>query len=290
MILKELQSKSNFTSTERNLADYILSHAQEVVHMNQNVLADAAFVSPACISRFCRKLECKNYRDFKLCLIKELQDVNGKVIDMNYPFQPGDTLEDIARSLYSANVSGLKSCMETLDPAVIASIARDIILKGCIDVYGVGVTVSAAVQFREYMSRIGYPTHIYDNIYEQELRVLTNDATHMAIIISYSGKTRSIVEAARILYQRGSWILLITANRFSEMAKYAKYVLTINSGEQLSISGKLGMFSSLTSVSYLLNVIYAYVFVEDYDKHKKYLEQTAKYQLGFFEGRSDLSY
>ena len=56
MIIEKLQEKLGFTSTEELLANYILTHADDVTQMTVREVADAVFVSPPTVSRLCQKL------------------------------------------------------------------------------------------------------------------------------------------------------------------------------------------------------------------------------------------
>lgn len=56
MIIEKLQEKLGFTSTEELLANYILTHADDVTQMTVREVADAVFVSPSTVSRLCQKL------------------------------------------------------------------------------------------------------------------------------------------------------------------------------------------------------------------------------------------
>ncbi len=51
MILEELKNRDKFTTTEYELVKFVLNAPSEVIHMNQEELAQAAYVSPSAISR-----------------------------------------------------------------------------------------------------------------------------------------------------------------------------------------------------------------------------------------------
>ncbi len=282
MLLKDLKEKKNFTGTEKELAAFISENAAKAVAMNQETLAAEAYVSPSAISRFVKKMGFAKYNDFKVALAKELEAFEGKAPDNNFPFDRNDTPSRIAKNIYHSSLSGMKQIIEDFDEDLIKAICHDIEKKKAIDIYGVGSSANSAYLFAEYMTRISHPCFIHDNFSDHMLRAsLDND--YFKILISHSGKLSYMIDIAGQLKEKNKDFLFITANRMSPIVKYAKYCIYLNSGENLSLSGKLGMFSSQSMECFVLNIIYSCVFADDYDKNAERLERSALYQSGAFE-------
>ena len=62
---------AGLTETETRLANYLLSHSGEVIHMNVKEFSAACGSSPAAVVRFSRKLGFKGFTDLKLDLARE---------------------------------------------------------------------------------------------------------------------------------------------------------------------------------------------------------------------------
>ena len=278
MILKDMVNKRNLTSTEQQLAVFIYNNALKVIHMNQNDLAEAAYVSPATISRFCRKMNCQNYGDFKVLLASEIEASGGKVIDNNIPFASDATLKEIADNIYSSCTSSLKNNRDKLNEDVINRIVKEIICKKTIDIYATGTSAACCVPFSENMSRISYMTYIHSNQADHSFYTSLNYDSYK-IIVSHSGKLAALVDLSKQMREQNVPYLLITANRFSPMAAGAEEVYYLNTEEELTLAGKIGMFSSHASLLYIMNVIYSAVFVRDYAKNIQKTEKSALHQL-----------
>ena len=270
--------KKSLTSTERQLAEYIYNNALEVIHMNQNELAYAAFVSPATISRFCRKMNCQKYGDFKVLLASEIEASGGKIIDNNFPFGPDASVKEIADNIYTSNTSSLKANHDKLDEALINRIVDGITKKKVIDIYATGSSSACCMPFSENMSRISYMTYVHSNSADHTFYTSINYDSYK-MIVSHSGKLSSMIDVAEQMKEQNIPYLLITANRFSPMVTGADLVYFLDTGEELTLSGKIGMFSSSVSLLYILNVIFSAVFVRDYEKNIQKSEKTAAYQL-----------
>ena len=281
MLLKEMIKKSNLTSTEKQLAVYIVNNSLEVVHMNQNELAEAAFVSPAAISRFCRKMNCGNYSDFKVMLARDIESTKGKVIDNNYPFAADADIKTIAESICSANEYALKSCYDKLDEKKITRIVDDIIRTKGIDIYAIGASAACCLPFCESMVRINIPTYVHSNMTDQLIYNSFGNGFYK-IIVSHSGKVEQLVDIADMLNAEKVPFLFISANRFSPITTKCSLAYIVETDEELSISGKIGMFSSQAVFSYLLNIIFCGVFSRNYDENLQKLEKTAALQQKAF--------
>ena len=91
------------------------------------------------------------------------------------------------------------------------------------------------------------------------------DESHCAIIISYSGQTREMVEVAEIYHKRNIPFISITCMAENSISRLADVHLYLSSREMLHI--KIGDFASTTSLKYLFDILYAGVFSYDYKKN-----------------------
>ena len=66
------QEIRSFNELEMSIYNYILSNKEKVVYMKIRDLADGAHVSTTTVLRFCKKVGCEGYSEFKLRLKQEL--------------------------------------------------------------------------------------------------------------------------------------------------------------------------------------------------------------------------
>jgi DNA-binding MurR/RpiR family transcriptional regulator len=78
VILKIKEMFNDFTTTEEKIANYILNNKEKVIQLSVKELAQAADSSPASVVRFCKKINYQGYQDFKIALIKDLQDFENE--------------------------------------------------------------------------------------------------------------------------------------------------------------------------------------------------------------------
>lgn len=116
-----------------NIAEYIIRHTEAVVHMKLDELADACYVSPATISRFCRFFGLDNFTELRLACRKEL-DMGAWRKDIvlqpakgyenlyeqfnNFAKIVGDKLEQVAKNLNTDEIKWLVEKIAETDEVV----------------------------------------------------------------------------------------------------------------------------------------------------------------------------
>ena len=70
---------ASFNELETSIYNYITQNSEKVVYMRIRELADETHVSTASILRFCRKVNCEGFSEFKVKLKMHLEN-NQKTI------------------------------------------------------------------------------------------------------------------------------------------------------------------------------------------------------------------
>lgn len=85
------------------------------------------------------------------------------------------------------------------------------------------------------------------------------------VLISYSGETESLLKIAEKLRRRKIPTIVLTSFGDNSLSNMFETVIRLSTREKLVEN--LGNFSSLLSVSFVLDVMYASVFQRAYSKH-----------------------
>ncbi|MGM9946933.1 MurR/RpiR family transcriptional regulator [Floccifex sp.] len=269
MVLEILMKKENLTPNEIQVADFILSNIDEFSELSLNELANLTFVSPPTITRLCKKVGCKNYSSFKVKVMEEYTVRNKmlKSIDLNYPFSKMDEKEDIIQNIADISISAIESAKNNFNYTVIDQVIHEIIKTHCIDIYASGMSAKVAGLFVEKMNRIGYNTNLILGSSSKKYRANSSTQHQFAMIVSYSGLTRSITDCVELLSHSRTKTFLITGNRLSPLVSKVNYVYYMEMDEDISIGNKIDGFAGLIMLHFILDSIYALLFARDYDKH-----------------------
>ena len=273
-LLKKIELANNFSSVERILGKYVLENGEKVLNMSTKELAKATFTSPASIVRFCRKLEYEGYNDFKIALAAQLQysRLSNDDINANYPFKGTDSVYTVDSNIANLSKESIDITMKNLDLEELRLVVLMITKAKVIDIYGVSGPLRIASDFQYKMFRIGKDVRISQMINEQLFQAAQSTSEHLAILISYSGETEEVIEAAKILYRRKIPAIAITSFGENRLVKYTQRVLYLNSSE--FIYSKIATFSSTLSLHLLLDIIYGCVFSKNYEDNLNYKIET----------------
>lgn len=190
----------SLNETELEVYKYITKNRTEVLNMKIRDLADAAHVSTTTVLRFCKKIGCGGYAEFKLKYKMELsktevaKDYNDVHTMLQY-FKRIDT-EDFDNELNK--------------------VAELIYERSNVIFLGIGTSGILAKYGARFFSNIGkFSQHIDDPFYPVPNRYLDDS---VVIILSVSGETRETIDQMHNFLNRKSVILSITNTNVNTIA------------------------------------------------------------------------
>lgn len=139
---------------------------------------------------------------------------------------------------------------------------------------GVSINLQLALDFKYKLSRINRLVEIQTFQQQQLLSAARSKPNHCALILSYTGETREVLEVAEILHTTKTPIISITSMGNNSLAQASDLVLNIVTKEKMY--SKIGQFSSRTSILMILDFLYAGIFEKDYEENIKYIDRVNK--------------
>lgn len=109
-LIHDLRSLETLTERETGLRDYILAHPEDVQGLSSRQLGEITYTSAATVTRFCQKLGCDGWPDFKLRFVSELRSGHGMESDMDVELS---AQENIVTLLHKTNDSYIKALENT---------------------------------------------------------------------------------------------------------------------------------------------------------------------------------
>lgn len=266
-IMTQLEFELDFSSSEKQLARYILNNGEKVITLSIKELAKHTYTSPATIVRLCHKLGLEGYADFKIKYSAELQfdRHSSHRIDVNFPFVKEDSSYQIAHKLASLHQEAIEDTLKLLDFEQLENIVKAITKAKNIYIFGSGNSTLAGLSFQHKMMRIKKLVEVKLIPGEQVFMAYAINPEDIAIIISYSGETQDIITTAQLLKSKKTPIIGITSVGDNQLSKYCTYIL--NTGSREKIFSKIAPFSSKTSIEYILDIVFSCYFKLNYDKN-----------------------
>ena len=124
-----------FRASERQVAEYILAHASEVINLPITELAEQAGVSEATVVRMCKKVGFRGFQELKIALAMENVP---PVKAVHEEIQEGDDLETAMRKVFLANIRSLEATLNVLSVRELARAVDAIDAAERVYLFGVG--------------------------------------------------------------------------------------------------------------------------------------------------------
>lgn len=192
---------SNLNDTELIVYNYIIKNVNKVLNMNIRELALESHVSTATITRFCHKLDCDGFVEFKIELkrfneINKMPEIDDEITMLNQFFE------------YSKG----KEFHDNINEAVDYIVDSNFIV--CL---GVGQSGSMARYAARFFSNIGY----YSQYIDDPFYPAPTDQFEKCLLIAFSnsGETREVIDQLRLYRGVQSKIIAITNESNSTIAK-----------------------------------------------------------------------
>ncbi|YCI74966.1 MurR/RpiR family transcriptional regulator [Bacillus sp. R1-10] len=215
---------ATFNELEMLLYKYIMKNKEKVVYMRIRDLADEAHVSTSTIMRFCRKLNCEGFSEFKVKL--------KLLIDEKH--EPTIKSSQYVLAEFFERTQNKKFISKLEDTAGIISKTETVIF------IGIGSSGTFAEYGARYFSSLGKFSMYIKDWFMPVPADLNNSIT---IALSVSGENPFTISHIHKLREKGSQILSITNNEQSTIAKLSdiniSYYITEESIENMNITTQI---------------------------------------------------
>ncbi|MEY8750334.1 MurR/RpiR family transcriptional regulator [Alkalicoccobacillus gibsonii] len=214
-----IEASTHQSNSEVVIATYILKHVQTIPDLSIYELADACHTSPATVTRFCRKFDNISYKELKE-FAREFNDFNTNEMNQNQSlsldFYFGELHEALDETEKMMKADNLKQVVNTLYQAK------------KIAFFGVTFSHVLARNAQIKFMRLGKYTSAYGNHENQLNDAISLDRGDVAVVISFSGKTRFITRLIKVLKEQGTKIIAITGTIDGHLASQSDFVISVS--------------------------------------------------------------
>lgn len=199
VLLVQLKEMKNFTNHEKDIANYILTHMEQISDMSAGELAKSSLTSKATVVRLSQKLGLSGYHEFKLKLIAEVNQNEriGQIL-ANEPITPNSSYSDIIHTIPGLYDKAVTNTRLTLNKGDMLRIDRFLQEAECIDIYGTGISYTLAQAAAFKFATLGVESSAYESINGHYLAARKHKKT-VAFVISFTGANRSVETMAEYL-------------------------------------------------------------------------------------------
>lgn len=225
---------ASFNELETSIYNYVIHHQDKVAYMRIRELAEETHVSTTTILRFCKKLSCEGFSEFKTKLKLEQEKQQKSVKSSHHP-----VLEFFERNLTDEQEQLI------LDAAELVKYADNIIFIGN------GSSGILAEYGARYFSGLGkFSLYIKDSSYPIHSKLENNSVT---IALSVSGESHFTINQLNQMKQKGSKVISITNNKHTTIGKMSDiniaYYLTEEFYQYTNITSQVPVVFIIESIA-----------------------------------------
>ncbi|CFV32551.1 MurR/RpiR family transcriptional regulator [Yersinia enterocolitica] len=207
--LENIQNNLDLLSkSERKVAEVILASPQTAIHSSIATLAKLANVSEPTVNRFCRRLDTKGFPDFKLHLAQSL--ANGTPY-VNRNVEEDDSVSAYTGKIFESTMASLDMVKNNLDIAAINRAVDLLTQAKKISFFGLGASAAVAHDAMNKFFRFNIPVIYFDDIVMQRMSCMNSSEGDVVVLISHTGRTKSLVELAHLARENDATVIAITS-------------------------------------------------------------------------------
>ncbi|MEQ9884277.1 MurR/RpiR family transcriptional regulator [Pectobacterium brasiliense] len=231
-MLEKIQSHLELLSkSERKVAEVILSTPQTAIHSSIATLAKMADVSEPTVNRFCRRLETKGFPDFKLHLAQSL--ANGTPY-VNRNVEEDDSVDAYTSKIFESAMAGLEQVKSSLDVTAVNRAVDLLTQAKKISFFGLGASAAVAHDAMNKFFRFNIPIVYFDDIVMQRMSCMNSSDGDVVVLISHTGRTKSLVEMAQLARENDATVIAITSDG-TPLAREASLALRLDVPEDTDV-------------------------------------------------------
>lgn len=275
MLLIEKMKEDIFSSSESEIIIYLFKQRENIKDKTTKQISKETYTHPSTLIRIAKKLGYSGWVELKNNFLGEIEYLNSHFssIDANYPFDDRDSIMTVANKMALLNQTTISDTLSLLNHDDLQRATNMLDEAAHIKVFSMYHNLLICHDFKSKMNRIG--KHVSLCTVDPHFEAVNSNTETCAIVISYSGESEDIVGLLPFLKRKKVPVIALTSIGENTLTKYADCILRITTREKLY--SKIGSFSSNESICFLLDLLYACVFSEDYKNNLEYKIRISKY-------------
>ncbi|NBI89905.1 MurR/RpiR family transcriptional regulator [Lachnospiraceae bacterium] len=268
----EVYYKQSATESEKEVLRFLINQTREAVEMDIHTMAKKCFCSPATIVRICKKNGFSGFKELKQVLWNDI-NFSKQLMQANLTAPSDEKIPNIVAKVLNTNIIAIQNIYNLLDFDELGRIVELLLSVRYVYLYGIGASFLVAKDFQQKLERINKRTFLYEDIHLQLISSTNMESGDMAIIVSYSGLTKEIIEIAKNVKMCGGKIIAITkygTNKLSSMSDYNLFV------PMLEKPLRVGASSSRVSQLSVVDIVYNTYISMEKDKSMEKILSTNK--------------
>lgn len=207
MLGKITSASSSLSRSEQKVANEVLRNPELIVEASIQHLAKLSSVSEPTVVRFCRAIGCDGYHDFKLRLARSIASQNTFFFR---DVSADDSSRELSEKLIDSAIASMQHIRNQLDHQAVDDAIDLYCSVDRIEFYGSGGSGLVAEDAQLKFFRLGKPAIAYVDPHVQKAAASLLDSTALAIVISYTGRNKDVIDAVELARHTGASVISVT--------------------------------------------------------------------------------
>lgn len=281
MLIQKLREQTDFTPTEKTLADYILANIEHFGNPTVAGLAAASYTSKAAVLRLCKKLDFASYSEFRNALTQEIESlIRFDLLLSKEPFNERTTQKEIVEKIPILYDKILTEIRSALDLRVINRIVQRISSSHIVDIYGNGITHTIAATAAFKLATLGIDCNVHSGLNEHHAVFNAGQKDRTALLFSLTGGNKAIAKTAEYLRKNKIYTIGMGGDYYQTLKEQCSEYILLPKNQDL-----LGMeiMSPVIACNYVLDILFTALLVKNYRRHVETAAQVQNISISELE-------
>ena len=266
-IFTKLRKLEGMSTNQQALADFIITKPNLFLTLKPKEISEKAYVSVSTIYRLLDRLDLNGINQLKVEVAASLNEGRENV-NTDFPILPTDSHYETIKNLHQLYSQTIDESCTLFDLDDLDNVVELLINAKQIDVYSSSANCFFAQNFQFQMQEIGVYVNTPIEDYMQVLSAANSEKNHIAIVVSYEGRSRTTNNVVRILNENSIPLILISSYHDNPLREFAQHTIDMSSLE--NHYNKISSFSTRLGLLYVFDVLYSIYFKKNYERNLNY--------------------
>ncbi len=256
----------SLTKSEKKIANFIMKNFEKAKNMTSYEISNKVNVGQATVIRFSKKLGYVSFNELINSINKlEQEDILEKNISLS------DDITTTNTKIANQYIDVVKLTLELNPAKIFEEVIEEIIKAERIVVLGIGNSAIVSTDFVNKLARVGMNAFTNLDTHLQFSMITNLRKKDLLILISDSGETREIVEAAKLAKENNTKIIAITKFTKNKLHSYSDYILKTAS---FDVNLRLDATTSRIAQFTIIDMIFINILKTDFSKYKEIITKS----------------
>ena len=238
---------SGYRPIEARIAAAVLENPDAFTRASVVEFAHKTAVSTGSVVRFAQVMGYDGFRDLKLAVARELPQRSSDHDSPREPTAPFTLRMD-------EQIRALKFAASTVDSGAVSRAARRLAAARHVEIVAIGASSSIAYSIQFALTIVGVHVRLLQDSGEYAGAAALLDRDDVLVAVSYSGRTRAIVDAAAMAREGGASVVSLTCNPRSALLDHTDVAILVDAKKAGAGASEWPLRTALHSVARALTL------------------------------------